>query len=127
MDDTERRALVVGPTRDDHWFPDQISGRIAMERSDLAVSGESIYRAVHSGVLDCELPRHRKAPVALGHHGKRRRGKGFRERRGKEFSDAEGLQGALGAPVCFCCPTIPGSTEPTRTPTNFSGACSRRE
>lgn len=24
--------------------------------------------------------------------------------RGKEFSDAEGLQGALGAPACFCRP-----------------------
>lgn len=39
MDDPERRALVVGPMRDEHWPPDQISGRIAMERPDLAVSG----------------------------------------------------------------------------------------
>lgn len=66
MDDPERRALVVGPTRDDHWSPDQISGRITMERPDLAVSGESIYRAVHSGSSDCELPRHRKASMPLG-------------------------------------------------------------
>lgn len=51
--------------RDEHWSPDQISGRITMERPDLAVSGESIYRAVESGDLDCELPRRRKASVLL--------------------------------------------------------------
>lgn len=83
MDDPERRALVVGLMRDEHWSPEQISGRIAMERPDLAVSRESIYRAVRSGALDRELPGHRKASVLLRHHGKRRRGKGFRERRGK--------------------------------------------
>lgn len=190
MDDPERRALVVGPMGDEHRSPEQISGRIAMERPDLAVSRESIYRAVRSGALDRELPGHRKASVPLRHHGKRRRGKGFRERRGKvrithgiserpeeassrrrigdregdtvagrrggarlvtqvdrmsgflvggkaarkahaevneateralagepvrtitldggkEFSDAEGLQEALGAPACFCHPHHP--------------------
>lgn len=83
MDDPERRALVVGLMRDEHWSPEQISGRIAMERPGLAVSRESIYRAVRSGALDRELPGRRKASVLLRHHGKRRRGKGFRERRGK--------------------------------------------
>lgn len=190
MDDPERRAVVVGPMGDEHRSPEQISGRIAMERPDLAVSGEGICRAVRSGPLDRELPGHRKASVPLRRHGKRRRGKGFRERRGKvrithdiserpeeassrrrigdwegdtaagrrggarlvtqvdrmsgflvggkaarkahaevneateralagepvhtvaldrgkEFSDAEGLQGALGAPACFCRPCHP--------------------
>jgi hypothetical protein len=83
MDDPERRALVVGLMRDEHWSPEQISGRIAMERPDLAVSRESIYRAARSGALARELPGHRKASVPLGRHGKRRRGKGFRGRRGK--------------------------------------------
>ncbi len=46
--------------------------------------------------------------------------------RGKEFSDAEGLQEALGAPVCFCHPTIHGSGAPTSTPMAFSGTGSRR-
>ena len=38
--------------------------------------------------------------------------------RGKEFSDAEGLQEALGAPVYFCRPHHPRERGgPTRTPT----------
>ena len=101
-----------------------------MERPDLAVSGESVYRAVHSGALDCELPGRRKASTLLRHHGKRRRGKGFWERRGKvrithdiserpeeassrrrigdwEGDTVAGRQGALGAPDCFCRPYHP--------------------
>ena len=40
--------------------------------------------------------------------GARGRGRPYRHsRRGKEFSDAEGLQEALGAPACFCHPHHP--------------------
>jgi IS30 family transposase len=83
MDDPERRALVVELMRDEHWSPEEISGRIAMEHPSLAVSDDSIYRAVESGSLDCGLPGHRKASRLLRHHGKRRHVKGSQERRGK--------------------------------------------
>ena len=83
MDDPERRALVVELMRDEHWSPEEISGRIAMEHPSLAVSDDSIYRAVESGSLDCELPGCRKASRLLRHHGKRRHVKGSQERRGK--------------------------------------------
>ena len=66
----ERRSLVVRLMRDEHWSPEEISGRISEERPDLAVSDSAIYRAVESGSLDCELPGHRKAARLLRHHGK---------------------------------------------------------
>ena len=83
MDEPERRSLVVRLMRDEHWSPEEISGRISEERPDLAVSDSAIYRAVESGSLDCELPGHRKAARLLRHHGKRRHRKGSQERRGK--------------------------------------------
>lgn len=83
MDEPERRSLVVRLMRDEHWSPEEISGRISEERPDLAVSDSAIYRAVESGSLDCGLPGHRKAARLLRHHGKRRHRKGSQERRGK--------------------------------------------
>jgi IS30 family transposase len=92
----EERVLVPGadirPQRDGAAGP----GR---ERREHLPS-----RAVGGGDLDCELPGHRKASELLRHHGKRRREKGLRERRGKEFSDAEGLQGAPGPPSTSTVP-----------------------
>lgn len=49
MDDPERRALAMRLMRDERWSPEEISGRIAMEHPGLAVSDDSIYRAVESG------------------------------------------------------------------------------
>ena len=83
MDDPERRSLVAGLMRDGRWSPEEISGRIAMERPELAVSDTTIYRAVASGALDCELPGRGKASRLLRHRGKRRHGNGSAERRGK--------------------------------------------
>lgn len=83
MDEPERRSPAVGLMRDEHWSPEEISGRISEERPDLAVSGSAIHRAVGSGSPDCGLPGHRKAARLLRHHGKRRHGKGSRERRGR--------------------------------------------
>ncbi len=89
--------------RDRHRSPEETSGRIAMARPDLAVSDASIYRAVWSGSLDCELPGYRKASRPLGHHGKRRHGKGSRERGGKarithDISERPG-QASLGSRI----------------------------
>ncbi|WP_199589550.1 IS30 family transposase, partial [Olsenella sp. AM30-3LB] len=83
MDEPERRSLAVRLMRDEHWSPEEISGRIPEERPDLAVSDSAIYRAVESGSPGCELPGHRKAARLLRHHGKRRHRKGSQERRGK--------------------------------------------
>ena len=76
MGDPERRALVAMPA----WAS---TGPRTRYPTTSRWSGQSIYRAVYSGALDCELPRHRKASVLLRRHGKRRCGKSFRERRGK--------------------------------------------
>ena len=83
MDKPERRSLAVRPMRDGHWSPEEISGRISVERPDLAVSDSAICRAVESGSLDCELPGRSKAARLLRHHGRRRHRKGSQERRGK--------------------------------------------
>lgn len=83
MDEPERRSPAVGPMRDEHWSPEEISGRISEERPDLAVSGSAIYRAVGSESPDCGLPGHGKAARLLRHHGKRGHGKGGRERGGR--------------------------------------------
>lgn len=83
MDEPERRSPAVGPMRDEHWSPEEISGRISEERRGLAVSGSAIHRAVGSESPDCGLPGHGKAARLLRHHGKRGHGKGGRERGGR--------------------------------------------
>lgn len=83
MDEPERRSPAVGLMRDEHWSPEEISGRISEERRGLAVSGSAIHRAVGPGSPDCGLPGHRKAARLLRHHGKRGHGKGGRGRRGR--------------------------------------------
>lgn len=83
MDDPERRALVIRLIRDLRWSPEQVEGRIAAERPDLAVSDTTIYRSVESGELDCGLPGRRKMSRRLRHRGKRRHKGGSEERRGK--------------------------------------------
>lgn len=121
VDDPERRALVVGPTRDDHWSPDQISGRITMERPDLAVSGESIYRAVHSGSSDCELPRHRKASMPLGQPD------GLLRAQGQSAPGRRGTTRRAGRPPSTSAvPTTLGSAGPARTRTGSAGTGSRK-
>ena len=120
MNGPERRALVVGPMRDERWSPDQISGRIAMDRPDLVVSGKSIYRAVEWEFLVWGLPGQRKASVP------HRRQRDFREHRDKELSGSEGPQDALGHLFISAILSIPGSAEPTRTSTGFSETGSRK-
>lgn len=83
LDDPETRSLVASLIRDRRWSPEQIAGRMARERPDGAVSASTIYRAVASGALDCELPGQRTMRRMLRHRGKRRRSKGQVELRGK--------------------------------------------
>ena len=64
--DPRRLELVARLIRDRHWSPEQIEGRIMIERPDLGVSDTTIYRAVHSGLLDHTLGGHNKdeRPIA---------------------------------------------------------------
>lgn len=73
MADPGRLELVARLIRDRHWSPEQIEGRITIERPDLAVSDTTIYRAVHSGLLDHTLGGHKKMSARLRHNRRRRR------------------------------------------------------
>ena len=69
----------------------------------------------HPGRQDERMPCRRQGCQESPCRGQRGHGEGARGRgrpcrapgRGKEFSDAEGLQEALGAPFCFCHPHHP--------------------
>lgn len=96
MDDPDRRALVGALMRDRRWSPEQVEGRLRVERPGLAVSDATIYRAVADGTLDREMPGQRQMKVALRHRGKRRHGRGSEERRGRirathEISERPGV------------------------------------
>ena len=67
------------------WSPEEISHRLTLEGSPLQVSFVTIYRAIHSGMLDAPLTdRYGKGFIKkLRHHGKKRHLKGVEERRGK--------------------------------------------
>lgn len=67
----------------ERWSPEQISGRIGVERPDLSVSVSTIYRAVNDGRLDPpELERAKRGIRArLRHMVKRRHRRGGPEER----------------------------------------------
>lgn len=52
LDDPERLELVREHVLEGRWSPEQLEGRIRLERPDLAVSDTTIYRAIGSGALD---------------------------------------------------------------------------
>lgn len=54
MDDPERKAFVEEKLRE-YWSPEQIDGRMKLERDNRQVSYATIYRAIHSGKL--EIPK----------------------------------------------------------------------
>ena len=69
------------------WSPEQICGRLKLEKSDLYVSYTTIYRAIYSGKFDTDKERasngNRGAIRKLRHRGKSRHTKGYIEKRGK--------------------------------------------
>ena len=66
------------------WSPEQISGRIAMERPELAISTTTIYRAIYRRLLDYDRYSYGKGLAGnLRHKGKRRRRWDEEELRGK--------------------------------------------
>ena len=77
--DVRRQAC----TKRTHFSPEQIAGRLHLELSYAPVSCSTIYRAIHSGKLDCELPGVQSVRRRLRHRGKRWHTKHLIERRGK--------------------------------------------
>jgi len=67
---------------EEQWSPEQIEGRLALERPDLAVSDSTIYRAINAGAFDGCIGG-RKARRRLRHRGKARRCPATAELRGK--------------------------------------------
>ena len=66
------------------WSPEQIAGRIAMERPDLRVSANTIYRAVYGHLFDYRPSvRYKGLAARLRHKGKRRHRRGKEELRGR--------------------------------------------
>lgn len=82
LDDCERRALVVSHVLEGQWSPEQLSGRLALERPDLAVSASTIRRAIACGELDREIGG-RKASARLRRKGRKPRTGRAQEARGK--------------------------------------------
>ena len=86
LDDAGLAGLVTRLIVRERWSPEQIAGRIGVERPDLSVSVSTIYRAVNDGRLDPpELERTKRGIRArLRHRGKRRHRRGGpEERRGR--------------------------------------------
>ena len=69
------------------WSPEQISGRLRLEKADFYVSYATIYRAIYVGMFDSSEQRNshgnRGAIRKLRHRGKSRHTKDYEERRGK--------------------------------------------
>ena len=51
LDDPERLELVRSRVLEGRWSPEQLEGRILLERPDLAVSDTTIYREVAAGMI----------------------------------------------------------------------------
>ena len=83
LDDPNLRVRIVFLICSRHFSPEQIAGRLHLELSYAPVSCSTIYRAIHSGKLDCELPGVQSVRRRLRHRGKRRHTKQLIERRGK--------------------------------------------
>ena len=69
------------------WSPEQISGRLKVENSDISISYSTIYRGIYAGVFDTLEQRksygNRGAARKLRHRGKTRHTKNHIENRGK--------------------------------------------
>ncbi len=81
LDDEALFEVVREKFLEEQWSPEQIEGRIALERGSSPVSDSTIYRAIRDGRFDGCLGG-RKAACRLRRKGRRRRAPGT-ERRGR--------------------------------------------
>ena len=68
-----------------HWSPEEISGRLKLEKSPYQISYTTIYRGIYAGMLETHKLSHKERGIVrkLRHKGKRRRKAGETESRGK--------------------------------------------
>lgn len=87
LSDPETYEEVKKLFLDHQWSPEEISGRIALEKPELSVSYTTIYRGIYSGLFNAELADGsdgiRSAKRKLRHKGKTRRRSNQAEKRGK--------------------------------------------
>ena len=85
LDNPDLLALVKGKFIKHQWSPEEIAGRLRLEKHCASISYATIYRGIYAGMFDA-AKRSRGARCAarnLRHKGKTRHKKGHEERRGK--------------------------------------------
>ena len=83
LDNASLRSYVQTCILKFHWSPEEIAGRIQLEYGHFMISVPTIYRAIHSGILNPDGTSSKYVLRKLRHHGKRHRKKGTKECRGK--------------------------------------------
>ncbi len=87
LDNPDLFSLVRFFFLEQQWSPQQISGRLKLERSVFQISFSTIYRAIYSGLFDTLEERRshgcKGAIRKLRHRGKSRHTKDYEEKRGK--------------------------------------------
>lgn len=84
-DDPEVLRILRKKFAEHKWSPDQISGRLKLEKSGISISTTTIYRAIYGHRLDYEKPKDGAKGMVklLRHKGKPRHRRGTEEKRGK--------------------------------------------
>ena len=85
LENEELRETVQRLIIEEHWSPEEISGRLKIEDSKYQISYGTIYRGIYSGMLETHKLSHRERGIVrkLRHKGKRRKKSGETETRGK--------------------------------------------
>ncbi|MBR6917466.1 MAG: IS30 family transposase [Clostridia bacterium] len=85
LENVELKKTIQRLIVEEHWSPEEISGRLKFEGSKFQISYGTIYRGIYSGMLETHKLSHRERGIVrkLRHKGKRRRKSGETETRGK--------------------------------------------
>lgn len=85
LENEELKETVQRLIIEEHWSPEEISGRLKIEDSKHQISYGTIYRGIYSGMLETHKLSHRERGIVrkLRHKGKRRKKSGEAENRGK--------------------------------------------
>lgn len=85
LEDSELYAYVKDKFLNEQWSPEEIDGRLKLEKSKWSISYSTIYRAIYDRMFDEPYlsSGNRGAIRKLRHRGKSRHTKGYVERRGQ--------------------------------------------
>ena len=85
LDNPDLLALVKDKFIKHQWSPEEIAGRLRLEKHGASISCATIYRGIYAGLFDDVKLSHGARGVVrkLRHKGKTRHTKGYAERRGK--------------------------------------------